>query len=115
MLDFIIPFGLGVFIVFSMTFVINLFYGQGAFCRIVCPYTILFVPLMNLSPYQKKITRISDCTGCRSCSNKCPQGIDVSREIYYFDGKVINRECIKCYNCIDACQSQTLKDSRKKA
>ena len=59
--------------------------------------------LMNLSPYQKKITRISDCTGCRACSNKCPQGIDVSREIYYFDGKVINKECIKCYNCVDTC------------
>ena len=114
-LDFIIPFGVGVFIVFTMTFVINFFYGQGAFCRILCPYTVLLVPLMNVSPYQKKITRISDCTGCRACSNKCPQGIDVSREIYYFDGKVINRECIKCYNCVDACQNQTLKDSRKKA
>jgi len=114
-LDFIIPFGVGVFIVFTMTFVINFIYGQGAFCRILCPYTVLLVPLMNLSPYQKKITRISDCTGCRACSNNCPQGIDVSRKIYYFDGKVINRECIKCYNCVDACQNQTLKDSGKKA
>ena len=28
---------------------------------------------------------------------------------------MINRECIKCYHCVDACQHQTLKDSREKA
>ncbi|MBM2832871.1 MAG: rane protein of unknown function, putative 4Fe-4S ferredoxin [Candidatus Brocadiaceae bacterium] len=114
-LDFMIPVGFGVFIVFTMTFVINYFYGQGAFCRILCPYPVLLVPLMNVSSYQKRITRISDCTGCRTCSNNCPQGIDVSREIYHYDGKVTNRECIKCYVCVDACQNNTLKDSRKKA
>lgn len=114
-LDFMLAFGIGAFIVFAMTFVINYFYGQGAFCRIMCPYTIPLASLMNVSQYQKKITRISDCTGCRTCSKKCPQGIDVSREIYHFNGKVTNRECIKCYHCVDACQHQTLQDSRKKA
>jgi len=114
-LDVIIPFVAGIFIVFVMTFVFSYFYGQGAFCRILCPYTIMLVPFMNLSAWQKKITRISNCTGCRACSDNCPQGIDVSREIYHYDGKVINKECIKCYHCIDACSSQTLADSRQKA
>ena len=114
-LDFLIPFFVAIFIVFTMSFVINYFYGQGAFCRILCPYTIMLVPFMNLTSYQKKITRISDCTGCRACSNKCPQGIDVSREIYHYNGKVINNECIKCYHCIDACPHSVLKDSRQKA
>ncbi len=99
-----------VLVIFVMSFVLNYFYGQGAFCRILCPYAVLFVPFMNLSPWQKKITRIKDCTGCRKCSNTCPQGIDVSREIYHYGGKVINRECIKCYNCIDICDNSTLRD-----
>ncbi|MDN3515647.1 MAG: 4Fe-4S binding protein [Candidatus Brocadia sp.] len=114
-LDFIIPFMAGIFIVFVMTFVFNYFYGQGAFCRILCPYTILLVPFMNISPWQKKITRVSNCTGCRACSNNCPQGIDVSREIYHYDGKVINKECIKCYHCVDVCSYQTIADSKQKA
>ena len=72
---------------------------------------MIMVPLMNLNPWQKKITRVSQCTGCRSCSNACPQGIDVSREIYHYDGKVRNLECIKCYACLDACEHGVLKDT----
>lgn len=104
-----------VFIWFVMGVVFNYFYGQGAFCRILCPYAVLLTPLMNLNPLQKKITRVADCTGCRKCSNNCPQGIDVSREIYHFNGKVINRECIKCYNCLDACDDGVLEDTGKPA
>jgi polyferredoxin len=109
--DIMLAFSMAVFIQFTMSIVLNLRYGHGAFCRILCPYAPLMVPLMNLSPIQSKITRVAQCTGCRDCSNACPQGIDVSREIFHFDGKVINRECIKCYACIDACDTNVLKDT----
>ncbi|MEC4888816.1 MAG: 4Fe-4S dicluster domain-containing protein [Nitrospira sp.] len=109
--DFFIAFGLAVFIQFMMSVVLNLRYGHGAFCRILCPYVTIMVPLMNRSPLQSKITRVAQCTGCRDCSNACPQGIDVSREIWHFDGKVTNLECIKCYACIDACDDNVLKDT----
>ncbi len=109
--DFLLAFGLAVFIQFTMSIVLNLRYGQGAFCRILCPYAPMMAPLMNISPIQSKITRVAQCTGCRDCSNACPQGIDVSREIFHFNGKVINRECIKCYACIDACDDHVLKDT----
>ena len=109
--DILLAFGLAVFIQFTMSIVLNLRYGQGAFCRILCPYAPMMVPLMNISPVQTKITRVAQCTGCRDCSNACPQGIDVSREIFHFDGKVINTECIKCYACIDACDDNVLKDT----
>jgi len=109
--DFFIAFGLAVFIQFSMSIVMNLRYGHGAFCRLLCPYVTLMVPLMNRSPIQPKITRVAQCTGCRDCSNACPQGIDVSREIWHFDGKVTNLECIKCYACIDACDDNVLRDT----
>lgn len=109
--DYLLAFGLAVFIQFTMSIVMNLRYGQGAFCRILCPYAPMMVPLMNISPVQAKITRVAQCTGCRDCSNACPQGIDVSREIFHFDGKVINTECIKCYACIDACDDNVLKDT----
>ncbi len=104
-----------ILIIFIMSFVMNYFYGQGAFCRILCPYAVILTPLMNISPYQKKITRVRDCTGCRKCSSSCPQGIDVSREIYNYNGKVRNRECIKCHNCIDSCEFGVLKDIATKA
>lgn len=109
--DAILAFGMAVFIQFTMSVVLNLRYGHGAFCRILCPYAPMMTPLMNISPVQSKITRVAQCTGCRDCSNACPQGIDVSREIFHFDGKVINRECIKCYHCIDACDDGVLKDT----
>ncbi len=109
--DALLAFGLAIFIQFTMSVLLNLRYGQGAFCRVLCPYAPLMTPLMNISPVQSKITRVAQCTGCRDCSNACPQGIDVSREIFHFDGKVINRECIKCYHCIDACDDNVLKDT----
>lgn len=109
--DFLLAFGMAIFIQFTMSIVLNLRYGQGAFCRILCPYAPMMTPLMNISPVQSKITRVAQCTGCRDCSNACPQGIDVSREIFHYDGKVVNRECIKCYACIDACDDNVLKDS----
>lgn len=113
--DFFIALGFTLFIFFSISFLMNYHFGQGAFCRILCPYAVPFAPLMNVSPWQKKITRVGDCKGCRKCSNNCPQGIDVSREIYHFDGKVINRECIKCHRCIDSCVTDVLADTRKQA
>lgn len=109
--DFFLAFGLAVFIQFTMSIVLNLRYGHGAFFRILCPYAPMMTPLMNISPVQSKITRVAQCTGCRDCSNACLQGIDVSREIFHFNGKVINRECIKCYACIDACDDHVLKDT----
>ncbi len=113
--DFFLALGSTLFILFTISFLMNYHFGQGAFCRIACPYAVPFVPLMNVSPWQKKITRVGDCKGCRKCSENCPQGIDVSREIYHFNGKVINRECIKCHRCIDSCVTDVLADTRKQA
>jgi polyferredoxin len=109
--DILLALSMALLIMFTMSFLMNLFYGQGAFCRILCPYAPLMTPLMNISGKQQKITRINQCCGCRSCSQACPQGIDVSREIYLNNGKVTNIECIKCYNCIDACDDNVLCDT----
>lgn len=98
-------------IIFTATFFFSFFFGQGAFCRILCPYAFLFASFTNLNPFQRKITRVSECTGCRKCSSACPQGIDVSREIHHFNGKVQSRECIKCFTCVDTCEHGVLKDS----
>ncbi len=109
--DILLALSLALLIQFMMSVVLNLFYGQGAFCRILCPYATIMVPFMNVSSSQRKISRVDQCCGCRSCSQACPQGIDVSREIYNNNGKVTNVECIKCYNCIDACDHGVLKDT----
>ncbi len=107
--------GVALVVLFAASFMMNYFYGQGAFCRVLCPYAFLFSGFVNLNPFQKKITRVADCNGCRKCANNCPQGIDVSREIYHHDGKVTNRECIKCFQCVDNCPERVLADSRQPA
>lgn len=98
-------------IVFTLTFVFSFFYGQGAFCRMLCPYAFMLAIFSNLNPFQRRITRVAECTGCRKCSSNCPQGIDVSREIHHFNGKVRSRECIKCFTCVAACEHGVLKDT----
>ncbi len=109
-LDIGIVVALTLAIIAVATFVFNIFYGQGAFCRILCPYSVLLAMFSNINPFQRKITRVNQCTGCRKCSSVCPQGIDVSREIYHY-GKVENRDCIKCFTCVDTCENSVLKDT----
>ncbi|MEO5335352.1 MAG: 4Fe-4S binding protein [Magnetospirillum sp. WYHS-4] len=106
---------LSLVIIATATFVFTYFYGQAAFCRILCPYAFLLALFMNLNPFQRKITRTGDCTGCRKCATNCPQGIDVSREIHHYNGKVRNRECVKCFTCVDVCDAKILKDTWKPA
>lgn len=110
MVDISFMVALTLVIVFSATFFFNFFFGQGAFCRILCPYAFMLAVFTNLNPFQRKITRVGQCTGCRKCSASCPQGIDVSREIHHY-GKVRNRECIKCFTCVSGCEQGVLKDS----
>ena len=98
-------------IVFTATFLFNYFFGQAAFCRILCPYAFMVTLFTNINPFQRKITRVSQCTGCRKCSTSCPQGVDVSREIYHYNGKVQSRECVKCFTCVDTCEHGVLKDT----
>ncbi|MBI4687068.1 MAG: 4Fe-4S binding protein [Nitrospirae bacterium] len=98
-------------IIFTATFFLNFFFGQGAFCRILCPYAFMLALFDNINPFQRKITRVGQCSGCRQCAASCPQGIDVSREIHHFNGKVRSRECIKCFTCVDTCEGRVLKDT----
>ena len=111
MLDILFMIVLTLIIVVTATFVFNYFFGQGAFCRILCPYAFMLTIFDRISPFQRRITRVNQCTGCRQCATNCPQGIDVSREIHHFDGKVMSRECIKCFTCVDSCEYGVLKDS----
>ncbi len=102
-------------IVFALSFGLSWFFGHGAFCRILCPYSALFRIFLNRNPFQTKITRMEQCTGCRECSKTCPQGIDVSREIFFRDGKISNPDCIKCMKCVDVCEWNVLKDTSRPA
>lgn len=111
MVDITFMVALTLIIIFMTTFFFNYFFGQGAFCRILCPYAFMLAIFTNLNPFQRKITRVSQCTGCRKCSTSCPQGVDVSREIYHFNGKVQSRECIKCFTCVSNCENKVLKDT----
>ncbi len=62
-----------------------------------------FIVEIVVSPLQKvnmlKVTRHELlCTECGSCTQNCPQGIDVANET-----KVTHPDCNMCGDCVDAC------------
>ena len=114
-IDLFLILTLSLIIVFTATFFFNYFYGQVAFCRILCPYSFMLAIFTNLNPWQRKITRVAECTGCRDCSTNCPQGIDISRELHHYNGKIESRECVKCFTCVDTCKHGVLQDTSRPA
>jgi polyferredoxin len=73
------------------------------FCRTVCPYSML----QNVLFDGKTLTvafdrsRSEECPGCELCRKSCPVGIDIREGL--------QRECIACAECIDACRAFTAK------
>ncbi len=73
------------------------------FCRTVCPYSML----QNILFDGKTLTvafdrsRSEECPRCELCRNTCPVGIDIREGL--------QRECIACAECIDACRAFTAR------
>jgi polyferredoxin len=72
-----------------------------AFCRTVCPYSML----QNVLFDGKTLTiafdrsRKEECLRCDMCVKACPVGIDIKEGA--------QRECTACAECIDACVAAT--------
>jgi polyferredoxin len=74
-----------------------------AFCRTVCPYSML----QNVLFAEGTLTiafdrsRSAECPQCGLCKRTCPVQIDIR------EGE--QRECIACAECIDACRAFTAR------
>ncbi len=100
--DFLLAFGLAVFIQFTMSVLLTPRYGQGAFANILCPMPRMMVPLMNISPVQKKITRVAQCTGCRIGNNACPR-VSTSARNFSFQrqgGRQWTHQVLRLHRCL---------------
>jgi polyferredoxin len=72
-----------------------------AFCRTVCPYSMLQNALFDRDTLTIEFDRgrRADCLRCDLCVLVCPVAIDIK--------KGLARECIACTECIDACRLMT--------
>ncbi|RMG70691.1 MAG: 4Fe-4S binding protein [Nitrospirae bacterium] len=71
------------------------------FCKTICPYSMLQSGLFDSDTlvigFEERSTE--GCMGCDKCVRVCPVGIDIK--------KGLQRECVACAECIDACISMT--------
>lgn len=66
-------------------------------CRYLCPYGALLVPLSLAGPLRVRRDPAA-CSGCGACSRACPQGIKVDRL-----AAVSSENCVSCGRCAGAC------------
>jgi polyferredoxin len=76
-------------------------FAGAAFCRTVCPYSMLQNALFDRDTLTIEFDRDrrAECLRCDLCVLICPVAIDIK--------KGLTRECIACTECIDACRLMT--------
>lgn len=85
--------------------------GRRAFCHYICwmaPFMIIGTKLRNalkLPSLRLKADK-TRCTGCKTCSRKCPMSLNVDEAVK--KGCMENAECILCGECVDACSRKAI-------
>ncbi|MBD3316938.1 MAG: 4Fe-4S binding protein [Chitinivibrionales bacterium] len=80
-----------------------------AFCKYVCPVSVLFKTANRFSLLRIKGDR-TRCTSCNSCVEACPMDVNIPKYIHG-NQRVASTECILCLKCIPACPLAALKAS----
>ncbi|RMG58811.1 MAG: 4Fe-4S binding protein [Deltaproteobacteria bacterium] len=92
-------------LLFGMTWLViyaDLAFWGPRFCATVCPYSILQEVLFDEETLVVEYDRSRHpCLLCGACERVCPTGIDIKNGL--------QRECIACASCIDACSRVTEK------
>ena len=81
-----------------LAFLLN---DKRAFCKILCPVSLVMIPSSKLSLINIKPTG-NECIECGACNKICPMDIDVMS--YVKDNrKISHSECILCSDCQAVC------------
>ncbi|MCB9620226.1 MAG: PhnD/SsuA/transferrin family substrate-binding protein [Sandaracinus sp.] len=98
--------------------VLPLAFGPRPYCKMVCETGLLLDRSSAFGFGRIRRNHGFDrntCLSCNRCTDVCPQGIDVAREVDLFD-RVVTTDCITCLQCVDRCPNSTIVYSlRKKA
>jgi phosphate/phosphite/phosphonate ABC transporter binding protein len=98
--------------------VLPLAFGPRPYCKMVCETGLLLDRSAAFGFGRIRRNHGFDrntCLSCNRCTNVCPQGIDVAREVDLFD-RVVSTDCVTCLQCVDRCPNGTIVYSlRKKA
>ncbi len=79
-----------------------------AFCKYVCPVSLVMKPVSTLGLLKVKPDREKNCTECEACNRICPMGINVMNYIKE-NRYVTDTECILCNDCRIVCPAKKIK------
>ena len=83
------------------------FLGSKGFCFYACPYGGVMAPLDQFAPGRIVVDE-SKCERCGVCTSVCTSHVFVHKEVHDF-GSVVDMNCMKCGDCIEACPTEALK------
>ena len=83
------------------------FLGSKGFCFYACPYGGVMAPLDQFAPGRIVVDE-SKCERCGICTSVCTSHVFVHKEVHDF-GSVVDMNCMKCGDCIEACPTEALK------
>ncbi|MDR1517162.1 MAG: 4Fe-4S binding protein [Dysgonamonadaceae bacterium] len=83
------------------------FRKKRAFCKILCPVSLLMKPQSTVALIRRRPTE-NHCIECGSCNRNCPMDVDVMS--YISRGRnITSSECIQCCICINVCGENAIK------
>lgn len=82
------------------------FKKKRAFCKIVCPVSLVMKAQTNIALIQPKPNK-NECISCKKCNTNCPMDVDV---VGYISSKkrVKSSECILCGMCANVCPKEAI-------
>jgi len=83
------------------------FLGARGLCRYGCPYGGVFQPAAQWAPIVVEVNPEA-CDGCARCTAACTIGVRVHEQIRTH-GAVVDRDCMRTLDCIEACPTQALR------
>ena len=75
-----------------------------AFCKYVCPITVLMKPMSYFSLLRVKCDK-SKCVSCGKCKTVCPMDVDMTDNSRK---RKNGTECIMCFECVKECPRKAL-------
>jgi polyferredoxin len=82
-----------------------LFKDNRAFCKYICPITVLLKPMSYFSLLRIKCDE-SKCIQCGKCLKECPMDVEVCNNSR---SRKNATECITCLRCTKVCPKKALK------